>query len=76
MSKAEIYRSKGDITMSIVNYTRAIKARPEDDEAYFRRAQMFEKSNEKSLAIDDYAKVSMLKIILQTHLLFLNLAVS
>ncbi|MGH0182080.1 UNVERIFIED_CONTAM: hypothetical protein FKN15_017838 [Acipenser sinensis] len=58
MSKAEIYRSKGDITMSIVNYTRAIKARPEDDEAYFRRAQMFEKSNEKSLAIDDYAKAS------------------
>ena len=43
VNRAEIYRKVDDITMAIINYTQAIKVNPQDHEAYFRRAQMYEK---------------------------------
>ena len=57
-SKAEIYRVRGETTLAIINYTQAIKCRPEDDDNYFKRAEMYEKRNEILLAMEDYAKVS------------------
>ena len=41
--RAEIYREKEDITMAIVNYTQTIKLDPEDHDAFFKRAEMYEK---------------------------------
>lgn len=57
MSKAEIYKQKKDYTMSIVNYTQALKCRPSDDDIYYRRAQMYEAQEELIIAMDDYARV-------------------
>ena len=42
-SMAEIYMKQDDITMAIVNYTQAIKLNPRDHEAYFARAECYEK---------------------------------
>ena len=42
-SMAEIYKKQDDITMAIVNYTQAIKLNPRDHEAYFARAECYEK---------------------------------
>ena len=42
-SMAEIYKRQDDITMAIVNYTQAIKLNPRDHEAYFARAECYEK---------------------------------
>ncbi|XP_007891557.2 uncharacterized protein LOC103178545 [Callorhinchus milii] len=53
-SKAEIYRSRGEITMAIINYTQALKCKP-DDETYFRRGEMHEHRNEVRLAMEDYS---------------------
>ena len=41
--RAQIHRESGDVTMAIVNYTQAIKLDPEDYEAYYQRAEMYEK---------------------------------
>ncbi len=41
--RAQIYRESGDVTMAIVNFTQAIKLDPEDYEAYYQRAEMYEK---------------------------------
>lgn len=57
LSKAEIFREKNDITLAILNYSQAIKCRPKDASLYFKRGEMYEKTN-KVLAIDDYSKVS------------------
>jgi hypothetical protein len=40
--RAALYHSQKDITMSIISYTQAIKCQPDDDDAYFRRAEMYE----------------------------------
>ena len=50
---ARIYRQFGDTTMSIVNFTQAIKLNPNDYESYFQRAQMYEKVN-KSITSYSY----------------------
>ncbi|XP_052040667.1 tetratricopeptide repeat protein 6 isoform X1 [Apodemus sylvaticus] len=55
LSKAEIFREKKDITLAILNYSQAIKCRPKDANLYFKRGEMYEKTN-KVLAIDDYSK--------------------
>ncbi|XP_007936761.2 tetratricopeptide repeat protein 6 [Orycteropus afer afer] len=55
LSKAEIFRQKNDITLAILNYTQAIKCKPTDADTYFRRGEMYEKSNQV-LAIDDFSK--------------------
>ncbi|XP_031212107.1 tetratricopeptide repeat protein 6 isoform X2 [Mastomys coucha] len=55
LSKAEIFREKNDITLAILNYSQAIKCRPKDANLYFKRGEMYEKTN-KVLAIDDYSK--------------------
>ncbi|XP_038612853.1 LOW QUALITY PROTEIN: tetratricopeptide repeat protein 6 [Tachyglossus aculeatus] len=55
LSKAEIFRNKGDITLAILNYTQALKCKPTDDNIYFKRGEMYEKGN-KVLSIDDYSK--------------------
>nr|KAF6488202.1 tetratricopeptide repeat domain 6 [Rousettus aegyptiacus] len=55
LSKAEIFRSKNDITLAILNYTQAIKCKPMDADMYFRRGEMYEITN-KVLAIDDFSK--------------------
>ncbi|XP_021058189.1 tetratricopeptide repeat protein 6 isoform X1 [Mus pahari] len=55
LSKAEIFREKKDITLAILNYSQAIKCRPKDADLYFKRGEMYEKTN-KVLAIDDYSK--------------------
>ncbi|XP_072135606.1 uncharacterized protein ttc6 [Mobula birostris] len=52
-SKGDIYRKKGDITMAIINYSQGLKCRPDDD-VYFRRAEMYEASNDLLLAMEDY----------------------
>ena len=43
LHRAQIHREGGDVTMAIVNYTQAIKLDPEDYEAYYQRAEMYEK---------------------------------
>ncbi|XP_063118718.1 tetratricopeptide repeat protein 6 isoform X4 [Rattus norvegicus] len=55
LSKAEIFREKNDITLAILNYSQAIKCRPKDASLYFKRGEMYEKTN-KVLAIDDFSK--------------------
>lgn len=42
-ARAEIFRRLGDATMAAINYTQAIRLNPDDAEAYFRRAEMYEK---------------------------------
>lgn len=65
MSKAEIFREK-DITLAILNYSQAIKCRPKDADLYFKRGEMYEKTN-KVLAIDDYSKVSFVMLSAPTY---------
>ncbi|XP_028935362.1 tetratricopeptide repeat protein 6 isoform X2 [Ornithorhynchus anatinus] len=55
LSKAEIFRNKGDITLAIMNYTQALKCKPTDDNIYFKRGEVYEKEN-KILSMDDYSK--------------------
>ncbi|XP_075803800.1 tetratricopeptide repeat protein 6 isoform X1 [Microtus pennsylvanicus] len=55
LSKAEIFREKKEITLAILNYSQAIKCRPKDSDLYFKRGEMYEKTN-RMLAIDDYSK--------------------
>ena len=43
--RAAIFREQGDTTMSIVNYTQAIKQNPDDYEAHYQRAEMYEQVN-------------------------------
>ena len=43
-SRADIYASLGDYTMAIVNYSQAIKIDPQISEAYYQRANIFEKT--------------------------------
>ena len=40
--RASVFKSLGDVTMAIVNYTQAIKLQPSDSEAYQQRAEMYE----------------------------------
>uniref|UniRef100_A0A8C8TIZ2 Tetratricopeptide repeat domain 6 n=1 Tax=Peromyscus maniculatus bairdii TaxID=230844 RepID=A0A8C8TIZ2_PERMB len=55
LSKAEIFREKKDYTLAILNYSQAIKCRPKDADLYFKRGELYEKTN-SVLAIDDYSK--------------------
>ncbi|XP_076983019.1 tetratricopeptide repeat protein 6 isoform X3 [Tamandua tetradactyla] len=55
LSKAEIFKKKGDISLAILNYTKAIKCMPTNADIYFRRGEMNEILN-KVLAIDDFSK--------------------
>ncbi|XP_055989878.1 tetratricopeptide repeat protein 6 [Sorex fumeus] len=55
LSKAEIFKARNDITLAILNYTQAIKCKPTDADAYFRRGELYEMEN-KILAIDDFSK--------------------
>lgn len=59
LSKAEIFREKKELTLAILNYSQAIKCRPKDADLYFKRGEMYEKTN-RVLAIDDYSKVSFM----------------
>ena len=43
-SRADIFAQLGDYTMAIVNYSQAIKLTPDDEETYFQRAEIFEKT--------------------------------
>ncbi|XP_067895393.1 uncharacterized protein ttc6 isoform X2 [Heterodontus francisci] len=52
-SKGDIYRNKGDITMAIINYSQGLKCRPDGD-VYFKRAEMYEQSNDLLVAMEDY----------------------
>ena len=40
--RAMVCKATGDHTMAIVNFTQAIKLNPEDYEAYYQRAEMYE----------------------------------
>ncbi|XP_078263288.1 uncharacterized protein ttc6 isoform X2 [Rhinoraja longicauda] len=53
ISKGDIYRDKGDITMAIINYSQGLKCRPDED-IYFRRAELYEASNDLLMAMEDY----------------------
>ncbi|XP_027703248.1 tetratricopeptide repeat protein 6 [Vombatus ursinus] len=55
LSKAEIFRKRGNFTLALLNYSQAIKCRPTDDDIYFKRAEILYVGN-KLLAIDDYSK--------------------
>ncbi|PIK51546.1 putative dnaJ-like subfamily C member 3-like [Apostichopus japonicus] len=46
--------------MAIVNYTQTIKLTPDDYEAYYKRAEMYEKKDEMLLALEDYKEASRL----------------
>uniref|UniRef100_A0A7N4UX02 Tetratricopeptide repeat domain 6 n=1 Tax=Sarcophilus harrisii TaxID=9305 RepID=A0A7N4UX02_SARHA len=59
LSKAEIFRKKGNFTLTLLNYTQAIKCRPTDDDIYFKRAEMLGIEN-KLLAMGDYSKIHKL----------------
>lgn len=61
MSRAEIYKQRGETTLALINYTQAVKVKPDDAEIYFKRAKMYEKIGEILLAMEDYAKVSPIK---------------
>lgn len=61
MSRAEIYKQRGETTLALFNYTQAIKVKPDDAEIYFKRAKMYEKMDKILLAMEDYAKVSPMK---------------
>lgn len=61
MSKAEIYKQRGETALATFSYTQAIKVKPDDAEIYFKRAKMYEKMGEVLLAMEDYAKVSPIK---------------
>ena len=41
--RAEIFRQRGDVTMAIMNYSQTIKLDRNDHEAYYKRAEMYEK---------------------------------
>jgi tetratricopeptide (TPR) repeat protein len=41
--RAEIYRLQNNVEEAIMNYRQAIILNPRDHEAYFRRAEMYEK---------------------------------
>jgi len=58
MSKAEIYKQRGETALAAFSYTQVIKVKPDDAEIYFKRAKMYEKMGEVPLAMEDYAKVS------------------
>lgn len=45
-SRADIFALLGDFTMAIVNYTQAIKFNPTDENAFYQRAQLYEKKGE------------------------------
>nr|XP_021515475.1 tetratricopeptide repeat protein 6 [Meriones unguiculatus] len=55
LSKAEIFKERKDFTLAILNYSQAIKCRPTDADLYFRRGELYEKTN-KVLAMDDFSK--------------------
>ncbi|XP_059543492.1 uncharacterized protein LOC132230269 [Myotis daubentonii] len=57
LSKAEIFRKRKEVTLAILNYTKAIKLKPRDADIYFRRGEMYELTN-KFLAMDDFSTVS------------------
>lgn len=65
LSMAEIYRKQGDNTLAIISYSSAIQCSPTDDDIYFRRAELYFEENQLLLAMDDYAKVSSLFVLLQ-----------
>ena len=46
--------------MAIVNYSQTIKLDPEDHDAFFKRAEMYEKRGEMLLALEDYREVTRL----------------
>ncbi|XP_070270145.1 uncharacterized protein [Myotis yumanensis] len=54
LSKAEIFRKRKEVTLAILNYTKAIKLKPMDADIYFRRGEMYELTN-KFLAMDDFS---------------------
>lgn len=41
--RAEIYRQQNNVDEAIMNYRQAIMLDPKDHEAFFRRAEMYEK---------------------------------
>ncbi|KAI8798079.1 dnaJ subfamily C member 3, partial [Biomphalaria glabrata] len=49
-----IHKQQDDITMAIINYSSAIKYNSLDHEAYFQRAQLYEKRGDMLLAMEDY----------------------
>ncbi|XP_074146808.1 tetratricopeptide repeat protein 6 [Sminthopsis crassicaudata] len=55
LSKAEIFKKRGNFTLTLLNYTQAIKCRPTDDDIYFKRAEILNIEN-KLLAMGDYSK--------------------
>lgn len=61
LSTADIYKQRGETTLALFSYTKAIKVKPDDAEIYFKRAKMYEKMGEILLAMEDYAKVSPMK---------------
>lgn len=61
MSRAEIYKQRGETALAAFSYTQAIKVKPDDAEIYFKRAKMYEKMGKILLAMEDYTKVSPMK---------------
>lgn len=41
-SRAQIFTSMGDLTMAIMNFTQTVKLDPQDHEAFFKRAELYE----------------------------------
>lgn len=41
--RAQLYRDQNEITLAIVNYSLAVKCDETDYEAFYQRAQMYEK---------------------------------
>ena len=64
MHRANIFRETGDVTLAIVNFSQAIKLDPNDYEAYYQRAQMYEKVSKraqfcKNTFVNLYVKVKI-----------------
>ncbi|TRY89680.1 hypothetical protein DNTS_010125, partial [Danionella cerebrum] len=56
MSRAEIYKQRGETTLALFCYTQALEVKPDDAEIYFRRGKMYNAMGMNHLAMEDYFK--------------------
>lgn len=51
---------KNDIQLAIVNYSQAIKYNPNDYQAYYKRAKLYEQRGDFRMAMDDFLSTTKL----------------
>lgn len=58
--RGDICVEKHDIPLAIVNYSQAIKYNPNDYQAFYKRAKMYELKGDIRMAMDDYLTTTKL----------------